>query len=491
MEDQDKQIPQPDDNTWLDELLGTSMENEPLGIDDAAMDSHDMGQISDRELDEILKDVAAQDWAIEDFEPKLAPPSDADFYADNGQTAAEPVEEAEAEPEDPDAPVRKVRPKGKKGYGFFGIPHLLSTGIWLALAVVVGISLGQLVWICAADVLAFGRPDQNITITITEQDTVDTVTDKLYEAGLIQYKTLFKLYAELANADEKISVGTFTLNTRYDYHALVSGLQATSTDRTTVEVVIPEGYTCAQIFALLEEKGVSTVEILENYAATSEFASYEFLEGVERGHKYCLEGYMYPNTYEFYENDTPQRIFHKFLSSFADNVDEELLAYLDILNEKQAANMRKHGYSQSYIDENKLTLHDVITMASIVEKESARSDESYEVASVFYNRLAHPDYPRLDSDATVHYAIGDFFGEIKDLSPYLSTDSPYNTRKNGGLPPGPISNPGLSSIMASLSPAETNYYYFYLDPSAGMHLFAETYEQHKDNIASIEGKQNG
>lgn len=477
---------EPEDSAWLDELFGAVEQSAELTIDDAAMDSHDMGQISDRELDEIIKETMSDDWNIEDFEPVFDDPEPEpeyrDEYADNGEAAEEePADMPEEEIIDPDAPVRKVRPRRKKGYGLFGIPHLVSTAIWLAIAVLIGISLGKLVWVCAADVLAFGRPDQNITITITQEDTVESVTNKLFDAGLIKYKELFKLYAELANADEKISAGTFTLNTQYDYHALVNGLRASSTDRKTVEVVIPEGYSCAQIFALLEEKGVSTVEILENYAATSEFASYDFLEGVERGSKYCLEGFMFPDTYEFYENDTPQRIFDKFLSRFADQVDEELLIHLNTLNETMAAKMRKHGYSASYIEQNKMTLYKVITMASIVQKESAHSGENYDIASVFYNRLANAgNYPYLNSDATVVYAHG---GNKENLD--FNIDSPYNTYKVKGLPIGPIGNPGLSAIMASLSPADTNYYYFVLDPSIGEHLFSATLKEHQDKVNAI------
>ena len=475
----EKHIAEPEDDSWLDALLNEPDTEATEPAEETAPE--DDFQFPEWDLDAFLKDEPADDWNIEDFEPKFDDDPDTVYYADNGQAAAASIDEIYEEQEDPNAPIRKVRPKRKKGYGFFGIPHLASVAIWLLLAVVVGTSLGRLLWICAADVLAFGRPNQNITITITEEDTVDSVTDKLYEAGLIQYKGLFKLYAELANADEKISAGTYTLNTRYDYHALVSGLRASSSNRATVEVVIPEGYTCAQIFALLEEKGVSTVEILEEYASTSEFASYAFLEGVPRGTKYCLEGYLFPDTYEFYTNDTPQRIFDKMLSRFGNQVDEELLQYLTSLNESQAAKMRKHGYAQSYINANKLTLHDVITMASIVQKESAHSGENYDIASVFYNRLAYAAaYPYLNSDATVVYAHG---GKTDNLD--YALNSPYNTYVVKGLPAGPIGNPGLSAIMASLKPAETNYYYFVMNPAAGKHLFAETLKDHQNNVNSI------
>ena len=313
--DNEKNTNLPNDDAWLDELFGAVEEKAELGVDEAAMASHDMSNISDRELEEIMREALSetfQEDVYTDVEIPIPTLDDEyrDVYTDDsdmrfpddeeqsaGPISVEPEEEIEEEPEDPNVPVRKVRPKPKKGYGLFGLPHIVSTAIWLVLAITIGISLGRLLWVCAADVLAFGRENQEIAITITEDDTVDTVTDKLYDAGLIQYKELFKLYAALAKADQKITAGTYKLNTQYDYHALVNGMSASSSYRETVTVRIPEGYTCAQIYALLESKGVCSVETLEKYASTSEFASYDFLEGVPRGTKYCLEGFLFPDTY--------------------------------------------------------------------------------------------------------------------------------------------------------------------------------------------------
>jgi UPF0755 protein len=499
--DNEKNTNLPNDDAWLDELFGAVEEKAELGVDEAAMASHDMSNISDRELEEIMREALSETFQEDvytdveipiptlDDEYRDVYTADSDMrFPDDEEHSAEPIsvepeEEIEEEPEDPNVPVRKVRPKPKKGYGLFGLPHIVSTAIWLVLAITIGISLGRLLWVCAADVLAFGRENQEIAITITEDDTVDTVTDKLYDAGLIQYKELFKLYAALAKADQKITAGTYKLNTQYDYHALVNGMSASSSYRETVTVRIPEGYTCAQIYALLESKGVCSVETLEKYASTSEFASYDFLEGVPRGTKYCLEGFLFPDTYDFYTNDTPQRIFDKLLSRFDDQFDDELRTHINTLNEKMAAKLRKNGYGQSYIDANKLTLYDVVTMASIVQKESAHSGENYEIASVFYNRLAHPNsFPFLNSDATVVYAHG---GKQDLTAEDYKLDSPYNTYVVKGLPAGPIANPGLSAIMSSLSPADTNYHYFVLDPSIGEHLFSATYKEHQEKVEAL------
>ena len=460
----------PDDNSWFNDLLSKPQIGDEILEDTQAMASHDMPNISDMELEKILQEALADDWdpvSGEDTQDAAeAEPAPAEEELPVENTAAAEYEEDE---EDGGVP-RKVRPKRTKGYGIFGLPHFLSTVIWFLIAVAIGVSLGRLVWVCATDLLAFGRHDQTVTITITETDTLDTITNKLHNAGLIKYPGLFKLYCQLAQVEEKdkISAGTFELNTLYDYHALVGGMSATSSYRETTTVMIPEGYSCAQIFALLEEKGVCSAADLEAYASESEFADYWFLEGVKRGHKYCLEGFLFPDTYEFYTNDTPRRVFIKFLNNFDDQFDKEMRAQLDTLNSQLPGGIQ-------------LTLPELITVASMVEKESAHSGESVDIASVIYNRLASPEFPFLNIDATVVYALG---GKTDLTKEDLAVDHPYNTYKYEGLPPGPISNPGLLSLKSALSPSDTDYYYYALDPDTESreHKFFRTYQEHLNFI---------
>lgn len=398
----------------------------------------------------------------------------------------EPEQEIPEEPVENQAPAqleRKVRPRKKGDYGLFGLPHFISTIIWIVLAVTIGISLGRLLWRCATDVLAFGREDKTIYVTITETDDLESVTQKLYTAGLIEYPSLFRFYAGLSDAMDSISPGTFKLNSLYDYHALVGGMSATSSYRESVEVMIPEGYSCAQIFKLLEEKGVCSAQKLEEYASQSEFADYWFLEGVKRGDKYALEGFLFPDTYEFYTNDTPKRVFIKFLDRFEDQLPDNMEQLLADLNTKLAGMMRKNGYGQSYIDEHKMTLHDVITVASMIEKESAHTGENYNVSSVIYNRLTNErEFRCLQIDATIVYALG---GKTPLTPEDLAYDTPYNSYLYGGLPPTPISNPGKSSILAAFSPANTDYYYYALNPETGEHKFSITYQEHVNFLNSL------
>lgn len=387
-------------------------------------------------------------------------------------------------------PTHKGRPQRKKGAGLLGIPHLIAAVIWLMIIVAIGVSLGRVIWVCAADVLAFGRENKEVTISITTDDTLEDVAAKLHENGLIHYPDLFLLYLDLTDAEEegKITSGTFTLNTIYDYMALVTAMSPHSGSRTVIEdVLIPEGYSCRQIFALLEEKGICKASELEEYAANGELKDYWFLEGVERGDKYCLEGFLFPDTYDFYENSSPRQALEKLLGGFEYRFTEELYNQLNNLNVRLSEMMRKNGCSDSYIADNQLDLQDLLTVASLIEEETSNNSESYNIASVIYNRLTQDQaYERyLNIDAAIFYALGEHKEAL--TAEDLQIDSPYNTYTNAGLVPGPITNPGLASIKAALDPADTGYYYYVLDPSTGCHDFSKTYEEHAAKVNAFNG----
>ena len=376
----------------------------------------------------------------------------------------------------------KRRPKRKKDYNFFGLPQILSTAVWLGMILLIGVTMGRFLWVCAADVLAFGRGDKEVVVEITEEDDMDAIIAQLQEKGLIRYPWLFQVYADLTDAQEDIELGTFTLNTNYDYHALVNELSS-SGSRVEVTVQIPDGYNCRQIFKLLEEKGVASAESLEEFAASGELSSYWFLEDVERGDKYCLEGFLFPDTYNFYQGGGAEHAITKLLNGFNNKFNEDMQNALDALNKDLAATMRANGKSDDYVVENMLTVQELITVASLIEKEAASAAESPNIASVIYNRLydwgSNPRY--LNIDAAIVYVTGN----NKEID--TSVDSPYNTYLNTGLTPTPIANPGMSSIEAALKPADTNYYYYVLNPETGSHVFASSYDEHAANVAKFSG----
>lgn len=515
------------DDQWLQDLLNDPDLNPELDADEVAVASAGLTHPSDLELERIIQETLNESWGFEQSEleaqlpapdpftpaPDLAsamddattviPTAPSEFRDDEFRdtfgegdvlneifsdlSAAQPPEpqpEPTPEPEtpapqpEPEDPLEKGRPKRRSGYGLLGIPHILSTAIWLAIILVIGITVGRMAWLCASDVLAFDRDPISVVITVDEGDSIEDIANKLKDAGLIRYPRLFQKYAELSKASSRIKPGTYSLNSPeellpeqylvYDYKALVEVLSPHSSGLVVVEDLrIPEGYTCAQIFKLLEEKKVCTVAQLEEYAASGELDNYWFLEGVTRGDKYCLEGYLFPNTYDFYENDDPRRVLEKMLDAFDASFTDVMEAKLEALE----------GY----------TIRDVIIIASMIEKETASSLESFTVSSVIYNRLRKPnEYPFLNIDATIVYALG---GKAELTEEDLKLDSPYNTYTNKGLPPGPISSPSQNSIAAALDPEETNYHYYALDPATQKHHFSVTYDEHRAFLESIKEAQ--
>jgi len=581
MDNERKDVPTPENENWLDDILGSAPVAEEIGPDEQAIASVKLTHPNDLELERIL----AEDWdSVPDPElpPEQTLPEEPELPAEqvapealelesimaenwdtepDAQQAADPAEQADpealelenilaenwdAEPaaqpqpaseehpldqetqlftapeeEQPQAPLaetldeqnmqanaeqeasasalsrhkqranRKGRPKMKKGYGLFGIPHVVATAIWLLIIVAVGVSLGRTLWVCCADLMAFGKTPQEITITIKDTDDIESISQKLRQAGLIRYPGLFQTFAELTGKYENISVGTFTLSPHLDYNAMINAMGARAPAREEVEIMFPEGYTCAQIFSLLAEKNVCTVEELEAYAATGELDEYWFMEGVTRGDKYCLEGYLFPDTYKFYTNDEPRRVLEKFLDAFDHRYTDLMKGKLEPLNEKLASVLASRGYDEAFIEDHKITIRQIVIIASMIEKETANDEESYTISSVIYNRLTNPgNYPFLNVDATLYYAlngnIDPVTGERKPLTEAdLLMEHPYNTYTSKGLPPGPIANPGRSSLDAALDPVETSYYYYVYNPHAAEHLFAKTEQGHEDNIDYI------
>ena len=328
---------------------------------------------------------------------------------------------------------------------------------------VIGVSalLACIGWVAANDVLALNKPEKTATITITNDDSFGDVAEKLKDEGLIEYKFLFNLFATFTRSKDDVVAGTFTLNTDMDYRALLSGMSANSATRATVTVTIPEGYTVDQIFTLLEEKGVASVEDLQDMAANHDYA-FSFLQDLELGDYHRLEGYLYPDTYEFTTPQNPLYVINKMLVRF----DEQ---FTDAMRQEVADSGR--------------TIHEIITIASMIEKETDGNDRA-DIASVIYNRLNNPSggtQGYLQIDATLAYING---GKVPTEAD-KSIDSPYNTYLYKGLPAGPISTPGLASIKAAMNPNSTSYYYYALGDD-GVHHFFKTLREQQNFIATQE-----
>ncbi len=326
--------------------------------------------------------------------------------------------------------------------------------VLLYVAAVIGASilLACIGWTAAGDVLALNKPEKTITFTIAENEDFNSVTDRLKDEGMIEYKFLFKLFASITHKKDEIIAGSYTLNTDMDYRALLAGMSANSANRAEVKVTIPEGYNTDQIFALLEEKGVSTVEKLRDAAANHNYA-FSFLQDIPLGDYHRLEGYLMPATYDFYINHDPIFAINKLLVHFDSQVKDDF-------REKVAA--------------SDFNLREILTIASLIERETTGDDRT-DIAAVIYNRLNNPGAGTqgyLQIDATLVYINGGKEPTEADKS----IDSPYNTYMYKGLPPAPIANPGMESIIAAMNPSNIKDFYYALGDDNTHHFF-KTYDQ--------------
>lgn len=352
----------------------------------------------------------------------------------------------------------RSRPRRRRRNPFLGFVGYV---VFVALASALLAGAG---WMLGSDFCAFNRGTMTkATVEVTAEDTVASVADKLQNAGLIKYKWFFKLYAGISHADRKIGIGTYELNTEMDYRALILEMHNASGNLTaeTVTVTIPEGYTVMQTIRLLAEKGVNTEENLLEAAKTANF-DYSFIdnnsEEVSR-----LEGYLFPDTYEFYKNHNAKNALGKLIDTFADHVDEEAF------NESKAKAM---GYS----------MKDVVIIASLIEKETDGTDQA-DIASVIYNRLQNAGETAglLQIDAAILYGLPDHTGAITNED--KAVDTPYNLYLHKGLPPTAIANPGSTALAAAMNPSDTDYYFYALGTD-GRHHFSKTLAEHNAFVGS-------
>lgn len=351
-------------------------------------------------------------------------------------------------------PRKKRRRRGSAG------------GTLLYVAFVIGIStlLAAVGWVAANDVLALNKEERSAIITVAEGETFNEVVDDLKENGLIEFKSVFHLYSAFSHAADKITPGTYQLDTNMDYRAIVTNLGSKSPNRQKVTVTIPEGFTVAQIFGRLEEYGVSTVAKLNDMASTHDY-NFSFLKEIPLGSPDRLEGYLFPDTYEFYLGEDPKTAINKMLVNFDRRFDDEM----------RAAAQEK-GYS----------VRDIVIIASMIEKETDGTDQAH-IASVIYNRLTNTSAETvglLGIDATLVYALGRPITQ----DDYQTADTPYNTYKYQGLPPGPISNPGMVAIRAAMNPDSTSDYYYVLG-NDGKHHFFKTLKGQQDFIAQQQAEK--
>ena len=295
----------------------------------------------------------------------------------------------------------------------------------------------------------------DIVIDIPTGSTLNQVTDILKENNLIKNKIIFKLYVRLSDNSSKLKSGKYLFNQTYSNKEIINDLSKGKVYNDGIRITIPEGSTSIEIVDLLTKNNLGDKKVYKKLINNpKEFKNrFKFLDDENI---VSLEGFLYPSTYYFKEDESEKYILNHMLETFESKYNDKL--------QKRQKELNK-------------SLYEVINLASIVEKEAVLDEDRPIIASVFYNRI-NIGMP-LQSDATIQY----IFKERKKSITYndLKIDSPYNTYKVQGLPPTPIANPGIKSIEAVLYPANTEYLYFVATIEGGNN-YSKTYEEHIKNV---------
>ncbi len=289
-------------------------------------------------------------------------------------------------------------------------------------------------------------------ITIPAGAGTGKIANELKKHNLIHSKLFFKIVSKFSGMDGNYNYGKFEISNSSGYQDIFKTLSGPGDKIKTVKVTIPEGYEIYKVADLLEQKGLIDKDKFNDLIDNGDF-DYDFIKAIPK-REMRLEGYLFPDTYFFAPNDE-YGIINEMLGRF----EKVYLKYEDDIKKSE------------------MELDDIITLASIIEREAGSADKKL-VSSVFHNRINSDEYPYLQSCATVQYVL-------KERKPVLSLDdtkidSPYNTYLNKGLPIGPIRSPGEESIEAALNPENTDYYFFVLGKN-GEHHFSTTYQEHLKN----------
>lgn len=306
------------------------------------------------------------------------------------------------------------------------------------------------------------RPGEEVVVEIPKDASVKEIAKILHKKGLIKYEGAFVSRLQDSQYRGRLQSGTFTLHKGMNTLEMMEVMSKEDDEHKTVkQLVIPEGFTVDQIAAKCEDEGVCTKTEFINAVKSVTANDFEYLADVPSGAdvRYKLEGYLFPATYDITKNTKATDLVRMMLNAFEAYYTDEM---------------------KSQALERGMTSYEVITVASMIEREAKLDEERPKIASVIYNRL--DEDMLLQIDPTVLYPLTDGKYNIEKMTTEdLALKSPYNTYMYKGLPVGPISNPGVACIKAALNPDDTTYlYYRVVNEEKGEHAFSETYEEHED-----------
>ena len=408
----------------LDELFAI----EPESIDLNAVSEDDAGQFPTDEATSVFK--FDEQINISKYDPNK--------HSSEAQNNAKP----------------KKKKRRKRNYTAYG-------GIVIAtLVLCVSILLSLFIIVVGRDVLGIESSGVEFTIYVPSGSTTDDIAQQLYDEGVIQYKDVFKLISKVKGADGSMYPGDLNVAYNMSYSDIIDSLMESREAKQTATVTFPEGITLLSAGKLLEENNICTADEFI-YTFNSTVFGFEFEKYVSSSSLklYKYEGYLFPDTYEFYVGDSAYNVVKKIKTRTN-----------EILNADTIKLAVERGF----------TIDQVVTLASIVQREAGNIEQMATIASVFENRLARPDeFPKLQSDTTYSY-IDDVIKKVLTIE-YQDMYDAYDTYTCVGLPIGAICNPGKDAIDAVLNPDDTGYYYFCSNLETKETFFATTNEEHEEN----------
>ncbi len=342
------------------------------------------------------------------------------------------------------------------------ISKTINTFSYIIMILAVSLIVSTFGMLVANDMFALIKPEQTVVVTFDGEKTVGEMADLLTENEIIEFGWAFNLYASLQGI-ETFEGGTFDIEGTMDYGQIINTFLYDYEPLEVVTITFVEGWTMQQYAQALEENGVCTQQEFFDTAANYDFA-HEMLQDVPMIEN-RLEGYLFPDTYDFYKNENPVSVINKMLNNFVRRFTTEM---------------------QNLTIESERTIAEIVNVASLIEKEAYLPGERTTISGVIYNRLNNSsDFPYLNIDASILYVTGH---KEALTAEDLQIDSPYNTYTETGLPPTAICNPGLGAMLAAILPEDHGYYYYVADPEDGSHVFSKTLSAHNNAVEDMREK---
>ena len=359
--------------------------------------------------------------------------------------------------------------------------------LWVVMVLFVAVVLSQIIMVAINDMLAISRESnkETVSVSIPKDATIDDIAKILGDSGVIERPYYFALYANLTSSADGFRQGEFDIPANKDYEAIINYLQSNNNRKDIMKVQITEGMNVLEIANLLHEKGViyDVQEFLDAANSDDFDEEFTFLKDIKNASDryYKLEGYLFPDTYEFYAGEDPKDSIEKMLNNF-----ENRIVYTE---DKYFGHSKKSTLAEE-MNESSYTMDEILTIASIIQAEAASEDDMYYISSIIRNRLNYGSdvgINNLGLDCTVYYP----YREKEDVPEAIrdTYDSNYDTNNFSGLPPGPICNPSLEAIKAALNPNDTDYMFFcHASADDGSTpYYATTLSEHEYNLSLISG----